>query len=89
MHLSYEQRKVREIEYDSEFAFLSGLSLLFGVGFQSEIDTINRNMNRAFAFCCSCSKTGCRPSKRTPKYIELDCKILLSLENGAILLVEF
>lgn len=55
MHLSYEQRKVRGVEYDSEFVFLSG----------------------------------CRPSKRMPKYIELACKILLSLENGAILLVDF
>ena len=43
--MSYEQRKIREIEDDNVFTFFHVISLLFGIGSQSEIDTINRNMN--------------------------------------------
>ena len=74
--MSYEQRKIREIEDDSVFAFFHILSLLFGIGSQSEIDTINRNMNVEPS-----ARQELDPAERAPKYFELACKILLSLDE--------
>lgn len=80
--LSYEQRKIREIEDDSVFAFFHILSLLFGIGSQNEIDTINRNMNvEPLRSAVIAARQEVDPAERAPKYIELACKILLSLEE--------
>jgi len=75
--MSYEQRKIREIEDDSVFAFFHILSLLFGIGSQSEIDTINRNMNvEPLRSAVIAARQELDPAERAPKYFELACKIL-------------
>ena len=80
--ISYEQRKIREIEDDSVFAFFHIISLLFGVGSQSEIDTINRNMNvEPLRSAVIAARQEIDPAERAPKYFELACKILLSLDE--------
>ena len=80
--MSYEQRKIREIEDDSVFAFFHILSLLFGIGSQSEIDTINRNMNvEPLRSAVIAARQELDPAERAPKYFELACKILLSLDE--------
>lgn len=80
--MSYEQRKIREIEDDNIFSFFHVISLLFGVGSKSEIDTINRNMNvEPLRSAVIAAKQEINPAERAPKYLELACKILLSLDE--------
>jgi hypothetical protein len=80
--MSYEQRKIRIIEDDSVFAFFHILTLLFGIGSQSEIDTLNRNIYvEPLRSAVIAARQEIDPAERVPKYIELACKILLSLEE--------
>ena len=80
--MSYEQRKIREIEDDSVFAFFHIISLLFGIGSKSEIDTINRSMNvEPLRSAVIAARQEIDPAERAPKYLELACKILLSLDE--------
>lgn len=79
---SYEYRKIREIEDDNIFTFFHVISLLFGIGSQDEINTINRNMNvEPLRSAVIAARQELNPEDRAPKYFELACKILLSLDN--------
>ena len=78
----YDRKRIREIEDDNIFTFLHLVSLLFGIGPKDEVDTINRNMNKEpLRSAVIAAKQEQDPSERTPKYIELACKILLSIDR--------
>ena len=80
--MSYERCRIREIEDDNIFTFFRVISLLFGVGSKYEIDTINRNMNiEPLRSAVLAARQESDPTERVPKYFELACKILLSIDE--------
>ena len=82
---NYEILKIREIEYKNISSFLKVVSLLYGVGSQEELDTMMRNMkNEPLRSAVIASKQEQDPKERFPKYIELACKLLLSVDKNGI-----
>lgn len=78
-----ECRKIREIEDDNISTFLHIASLLFGIGSQDEINTINRNLNvEPLRSAVIAARQETDPAKRMPTYIELACKIMLSMDEN-------
>lgn len=79
---SYEHRKIREIEDDNISTFLHIVSLLFGIGSKDEVEIINRCMNEEpLRSAVIAARQETNPNDRAPTYLELACKILLSVEK--------
>lgn len=82
---NYEMLKIREIEDRNIFYFLKLVSLIYGVGSQDEIDTMMRNMKyEPLRSAVIASKQEQNPKERFPKYVELACKLLLSVDENGI-----
>lgn len=82
-NLSYfEKRKIQEIEDDNISTFLHVISILFGIGSKDEIETIKQNMNvEPLRSAVIAAKQEIDPTERAPKFFELACKIMLSLDE--------
>lgn len=78
----YENKRIREIEDINVSNFLHVVSTLFGIGSQNEVNMLNRNMNsEPLRSAVIAARQETDPTDRMPKYIELACKILLSIDK--------
>lgn len=79
---SHEQIKIRDIEDENIFTFLRLVSLLFGIGDQDEVKTIHKCLNEEpLRSAVIAAKQEKDSSDRAPRFFELACKILLSIEK--------
>lgn len=79
---TWEHKKIREIEDENISTFFRIISLLFGVGSQEEVSIIKQNMNNEpLRSAVIAARQEADPTDRVPRYMELACKILLSLEK--------
>lgn len=77
----YDRKKIRDIEDDNISTFFRIVSLLFGIGPQSDVNTINSCLNKEpLRSAVIAARQEPNPSERMPKYIELACKLLLSID---------
>lgn len=79
---SNDLRKIREIEDDSIFAFLNIVNIVFGNGSEKEVSAFKRSLNEEpLRSAVIAARQENDPSEREALFLELSCKLLLSIDE--------